>query len=479
MTSLSELKSVPVFEIPVEKIAVIDRARKDLGNIGELAEKLKSEGQIQAGCVRQVREDDIKDYGLDPVKTPYILVAGGRRYAAACLAGLDTFKAEFLEDLPPLRQKIIELEENLGRKDYTWDELAHLRAEIHEWRKLEAAERGEKWGVQDTGEIIGNPASVSRAIKLSEALKEDPSLKSAGSERAAMRILDMRAHLKRQEEKLARTRPSDLRDVVVTAQAQDWLRKQPSSSVDLYLSDLPYGYGYHSLARKDIPKSGTYSTDYDDSEGVTLDLFADVVPEILRITKDSGWIVIFMAESNAVILRDLFETCCGTHFEYGETIYEQVEGGDWIKHMPTACTAGEPGCTFVRAEVPSWIWFRPNSINKSRFPELHAKNFYEPILVFNRGSGKLYKHQDECPNVLVYDAEYGVERVHANQKPRALARELVQRFTMPGEVVMDSFFGSGNLLAGAAEVHRRILGCDSAELMLEPALANIGNFYER
>jgi DNA modification methylase len=95
----------------------------------------------------------------------------------------------------------------------------------------------------------------------------------------------------------------------------------------------------------------------------------------------------------------------------------------------------------------------------------------------NRGEARLYKHQDECPNVLVYDAEYGTERIHANQKPIALAAEIVQRCSLPGEVVADSFFGSGNLLAGAAQHHRVIRGCDSAPLMLEPALANISNYY--
>jgi DNA modification methylase len=146
--------------------------------------------------------------------------------------------------------------------------------------------------------------------------------------------------------------------------------------------------------------------------------------------------------------------------------------------LPTTCGYQDgQDCKFLRAEVPSWIWYRPNSRNPGRLPERHAKNFYEPILVVNRGEARLYKHQDECPNVLVYDAEYGTERIHANQKPIALAAEIVQRCSLPGEVVADSFFGSGNLLAGAAQHHRVIRGCDSAPLMLEPALANISNYY--
>jgi DNA modification methylase len=471
-------EKVPTFYIPVEQIAVIDRGRKDLGNLAELAEKIKKDGQITAGVVRSVRVDDVRDYGVDPEKTPYILVAGGRRFAAVCLAGLDVYKAEDWGDLPPLRQKIVELEENLGRKDLEWDEQQAIRADIHEYMKLEAAERGEKWGLADTAEATGESTmAISRAVRLTEEIRKDPSLLNAGSMKAAVRQIEFREHLERQESKLARDAVKKLKDAIVTADARIWLRKQSTASVDLLLTDMPYGYDYHSLARKDSPDS--YSTDYDDSEGVTLDLFTDVVPEFIRITKDAGWICLFMAESNTGFLRDLVESCCATHYEYGEIIWQQKDGGDWEKHMPTKCNDSAVGgpCSFLRAEVPSWLWYRPNSRNPGRLPERHAKNFYEPILVFNRGSARLYKHQDECPNVLVYDAEYGDARIHANQKPRALAAELVQRFTLPGEVVVDPFFGSGNLLAGAAEFHRVIRGCDSASLMLAPALSNISNFY--
>lgn len=473
------------YYIPVEKIAVIDRGRRNLGDLADLAASLKANGQIQAGVVREAMKAD-EDEGVDPSQTPWILVAGGRRYAAACLAGLDMFKAENLGDLPPLEQKVLEIEENLGRKDLEWDELTAMRAEVHRLRTQQAEEAGEKWSLADTAQEIGQTAgNLSKDVRLDEELQKDPTLKGAGSKKAAIRIIEFREHLARQEMKMGRGLSTALRSAVVTADASDWWRAQATGSIDLCLSDFPYAYDYHSLARKDSPD--TYSTDYDDSEAVNFDLFIDIVPEIIRTTKVTGWLAIFMAESNQGMLRDLFESCCATHFSYG-TIEYVVKDGEWTKVMPEWCSAvgvGAPNsdvntlapCKFLRAEVPSWIWYRPNSRNPGRLPERHAKNFYEPILVVNRGEARLYKHQDECPNVLVHDAEYGVERIHANQKPMSLAEDIVQRCSLPGEVVADSFFGSGNLLAGAAKHSRSIRGCDSAVLMLEPALANISNYY--
>lgn len=484
--SIDDLKFVPVYQIPIEQIAVIDRGRKEYGSLEGLVESIKANGQITPGTVRRATEAD-SDEGVDPTKTPWVLVAGGRRYAACALAGADAFKAEDYGELPELRRRIVELEENLHRKELEWYEEDAMRKEIHELRKLEAAEAGEKWGLADTAQVLGEGINtVSRALRVAEAIEADPSLRGAGSRKAAIRTIEFREHLARQELKIGRDLTRTLRSSVVTADAADWLRKQNTASIDLFLSDFPYAYDYHSLARKDSPSS--YSTDYDDTPEVNFDLFIDIVPKIIRATKPTGWLCIFMAESNQPFLKELFETCCTVHLEYGDIKYHCNEDGEWEKIMPTECKAVQIGsprsdvntiakCSFLRAEVPSWIWYRPNSRNPGRLPERHAKNFYEPILVINRGEARLYKHQDECPNVLVYDAEYGSERIHANQKPLALARELVQRFTLPGEVVADSFFGSGNLLAGAAELSRSIRGCDSAPLMLEPALANISDHY--
>lgn len=477
MSSSAELQEVPVYLIPIEQIAVIDRGRKEYGQLEGLVESIKLNGQITPGTVRRAVPSD-SDEGIDLERTPWVLVAGGRRYAACALAGMDSFKAEDYGEIPELRRRIVELEENLHRKDLEWWEDDAMRKEIHELRKLEAAEQGQKWGLADTAQVLGEGVNtVSRALRVAEAIEADPTLRGAGSRKAAIRTIEFREHLARQELKLGHGKIQELRKAVVTADAAEWLRVMGTASVDLYLSDWPYAYDYHSLARKDSPDS--YSTDYDDTPEVNFDLFIDIVPEVIRVTKPTGWLCVFMAESNAPFVKELFESCCTTHYEYGEIIWEQSENGEWVKHMPERCSqAGALGvCSFIRAEVPSWIWFRPNSRNPGRLPERHAKNFYEPILVFNRGEGRLYKHQDECPNVLVYDAEYGAERIHSNQKPIGLARDIVQRCSLPGEVVADSFFGSGNLLAGAADLSRPIRGCDSAALMLEPALANISNYY--
>lgn len=469
---------VSLHEIPVENIQVLARQRKDLGSLQDLIGSMGTEGQLQPGMVRPVTQDDIDTEGADPA-IPWVLVAGERRFRSVIMAGLPTYLAINRGELPKLDQKVYELTENLFRKPMNWDEEANARREIHELRVQSAALRGEKWTLADTArELGGSGATISRDIQVAKAIEADPTLKNAGSKKAAVRVIEFREHLARQTLQLSRAPNARLTELLVCADARQWIRTLGTGCASAVITDFPYGGDFTTSGMK--RKAGETSlSDYDDSEAVTLDLFVDMVPQLLRITKHEGWIATFMSESNYEYLRELFETCCTTHFEYGKVEYVQLPNGDWRKLMPEECSAHEPNkrCLFPRAEVPGWIWYRPNSQNPSRVPEWHAKNYHEHILVVNRGGGRLYKHQNECPTVLMYDADYGNERLHQMQKPRAIGRELALRLTMPGELVVDPFMGSGNLLAGATEVQRQIQGSENNPLAYELVISNVSKFY--
>lgn len=461
-------------EIPIYQIAVLDRQRKDLGDIDALAENIRVNGQIQAGVVRQVTPADIAE-GIDPKATPYVLVAGGRRYAACLLAGLETYRADDFGELSPLRQKVLELEENLNRKNLNWDEEVLLKERIHTLKSEIAAETKDKWTQTDTAKELGETvANTSRDLKLARAIREDPSLRTAPTKLSAVRVVDLREKLAEKARHAESAPTGKAMQVLTIGDSRQWLPNLPTACVDLVLTDPPYGMDYFTAGSKG-PGS---SVEFDDSEATTSDLLLNVVPELIRVTKPSGWMCLFMNETGYEPLKELFETCCATHFEYGEVIWQQEDNGDWIKLMPTRCVAAEDGrpCQFLRTEVPGWIWFRPNSQNPTRLPERHAKNFYERLLVVNRGQARLMLTQDECPNVLVHEAEYGGERVHSHQKPIKLATDLVRRFTQPGDLVIDPFFGSGNLLAGAASVQRKIRGCEQNPLLLEHAVTRTAVF---
>ncbi|GHV53891.1 chromosome partitioning protein ParB [Spirochaetia bacterium] len=101
-------------QIPIEDIIVKKRIRKDLGDIGALADSLKKFGQISPIMVSKKN----------------VLIAGGRRLEAAKSLGWRTINA-VIADIPGSLSKLeYEVEENRQRRDFTPEELTEAAKKI-------------------------------------------------------------------------------------------------------------------------------------------------------------------------------------------------------------------------------------------------------------------------------------------------------------------------------------------------------------
>lgn len=458
--------------IPVEDIAVVDRGRKDMGDLIALAKDIAENDQITPGTVRHATEDDLALYGVDPTVTRYILVAGERRYRACILAGKDTYKAEDRGVMTPLQQKIVELQENLNRKDLTWAEEVLLKDEIHQLRLAEASEAGGTFTQKDlAAELKETPANTSRDLKLAQALKADPSLAKASSKGSAVRQLEYSKAIETRTANINRTPMIRVRERLVTADMRDFVRTLDTDSVDLCFTDFPFGIDYKF-------EPGDKSA-YADSQDALHDLLTDIVPEIFRVTKPTGWLALMMGSTNYEYLANLISSCCTTHCDYFDGWWEQSPSGDWIWQMKAQCRSTPKDgstCRHAAPEDPEWLWFRPNSRNPSMWPEKHAQNQYEKICVVNMGEAVMIRKN--LGNVLVYDAIYE-DRIHEMQRPHGLCLDVVSRLTVGGERVLDLCYGSGSALAAAAELQRDFIGCDKNQENLAPALMFVAEHFEK
>lgn len=422
--------------VQLRELFVGPRQRKDYGQdeMAMLSRDLDENGQITAITVRPPNPEDRESEDYDG--EPWVLVAGGRRVMAAAMLGWESLEGYAREEMSELTHRVLELHENLKRKDMTWQEQVDAKSEIVRLRRMENPNITNAEIAKELGE---SSATFSRDLATAEVIKENPGLRKATSKHTALsagKVLqghkerETRAGVAAEQESPA----GPLEERIVTADAVTYVRELPEDSIDLALLDGPYGYNFWKLGQKQA-KGETHLSQYDDSPETVGILYRNLMPELQRALRPTGWLVMF----------------CGM-----ET---------WIFLSEQAKALG------LHPEPFPWIWYRPNSRNQPRHPHLHAKNMAELIFVCNMGKATILK--TPAPSVLVHDADYGTARVHANEKPIPLYVELVERLTHAGDSVLDCFYGSGNSLAAAASKGRVPYGCDSNPEVLPYALGRI------
>ena len=479
-------------KIPISSIAIINRQRQemDLPELQKLAnsilmvEKIRGEGNglIHPINVRPTRDDDVYDQGYNvaelrgqKVMQPWVLVTGGRRTAAHALLNRTEIEARNFEDLDPLDREIVELDENLARKNLTWQEELAAKARIHELRGKQAAARGEVQPQKETAKELGEtPANLSRDLQLHNLMKTDPSLKKASSKKAAIRAAQHKVDIAQRVVALSQNSIQDIGKKLVTMDMRDFVRLLPDKSVDLHFPDFPFGIDYD----KSRPDRDNAKGIYEDSPEGLKDLLTDVVPHLVRSLKPTGWIAAMMGFTNYQYMAGLFRTACATHAGYADCEINDV--GEFVrKPGKDYCNAAplnmRSTCRFLEVEELPWIWYRPNSRQPSLWPEKHANNTYEMICVVNGGQAKLVR--TNVPNVLAIDAVY-TNRIHEMQRPHELCKEVISRLTVTGETVVDVCFGSGQHLAAAADLARDFKGCDINPANRGSALVNVAQYYK-
>jgi DNA modification methylase len=169
--------------IPIDNIKVENRAREEFGNLEELVESLLRYGFIHPIALDKDRK----------------LVAGGRRFAS--LNRIWKNRVKHLgnqEDIHPTMVRFLEsgnlelgkhytsiesenvahlsemeLEENVRRKAFTWKEEIIAIARIHHKKKKTAVQNKDRWGVRETGRVLGvSHASVGYALQLYACLQD-------------------------------------------------------------------------------------------------------------------------------------------------------------------------------------------------------------------------------------------------------------------------------------------------------------------
>lgn len=207
----------------------------------------------------------------------------------------------------------------------------------------------------------------------------------------------------------------NLIDTITCIDCIEGLKKVQDNSVDLILTDPPYGIS-REINIKGKRMGSTAVLDFNFGQW---DKFEKKWIDV-ALKKTRGWFISFCAKKDIGIYWDLLE-----------------------KNK------------FIAIDVV--VWHKPDPLPfnaKSRFV-----NAWEAIVLGKRpGATWNSKYQ---PNVLTYQAPKNGERIHPTQKPLKLIEKLIELTTETGDIVLDPFMGSGTTAVACKLLGRHYIGFDT------------------
>ena len=453
------IKPLKVEEIDIETIYVPHRDRKAMGNISELASVIEEEGLINPITVKVYQGSE--EMGK-AVNFKHSLLAGERRLKAVEELGWTKVMANiYPKDLTDLEIRVIELSENINRKNFEWVEEVTLKARIHETLEELAGEKkggGDKWeghSQADTAKILGEtPATLSIDLKLKRAIEVIPELGEAKDKKEAHKMLasledELKARkvAKRIEEGKEKLGESGVKKKLVGSYILgDFLKKSEdiqTGTVDLVELDPPFAIG---LKRK---KKDVNIVKADSYEEVDPKAYPEFMKQVLkvswRIMSPDSWIVVWFGPE-----------------PWFQSIYEwMTEVGFKTRRIPGIWSKGPPGQTLS--------------------PSTALGNTYEMFFYGRKGSPELNKSGRS--NEFRYKPVISQEKSHITEKPIDMYMDLVSTFCPPGSLACIPFLGSGNCILGAHDVGVDAFGYDKSEshrsrYVIKVKVGEPGNFHE-
>jgi DNA modification methylase len=382
--------------------------------------------------VAEIRES-FRVYGqLQPVilERDFTLVDGMHRLAAARELKMPTIGAVFRDETDRIFLREIELEANIRRAEMVWQDRERAIAELHRMRTA----ANPNWGQMQTQQLAGlkRPDDVSQAIKLTRMMELFPEIAKAKSKNQALSWANAKAKhaLRVYEVKENASDYSQIEERLILGDSVEVIKEIPDESFNAIVTDPPFGIDYD---RRSEGQEGSL-TSYKDDEESYLRLLS-MAPDMHRVLKRDGWLIWFL-------------------------------GVSWYERVKTVFRS----TGFLVDEIPI-IWDRSDGRSFTSRPDRYFGRGYDIALHCIKGDPQIVVRGRS--NVLRIPPVEADEREYLVERPIQLYEELINRLTVPNEIVADFFVGSGSCLAAAAKLRRNFFGVEQDPIRRAGAIKKI------
>lgn len=435
-------------KIPITSIRVNQRARK-IDETSESFEDIVSSID-RWGQLTPITVNEAQDVGAK-ITHQYKLICGERRLRAMMSLGKTHIEAYILNVSSEIALDIYQLEENLCRLDFTWQERIMARSRLfYKMREADKAMTQEQFA----DKMNMSTGKLSQELELFDACLTFPTIMAQDKVGRAAEELRRLQIAEVAEEKLRRFKDKEridgddnngittadrqlstitgkelvplhgLSTTIIYDDALTFLYSLTNNSVDCICTDPPFGIDISNLREGHGAKPDVYDKDYDDSVDAWDNLIIPCIQEFARVLKSGAHLYLF----------------------FGIEMYQRISN--------LLVTDG-----FTVNKVPL-IWHRTGQGSAACQPKYLPASSYQAIIhAFAPGSRRILSVQGRS-NILSHNAVPHNEKTHPMEIPVSVYQDLMERSTSPGDLIIDPFCGTGNSLLAARNLECRVLGAE-------------------
>lgn len=461
------MKFLPIEKCKIEDIIIGDRARLNVGDVTSLANSIDMVGQLSPILIDENN----------------VLIAGLHRIEAMKKLKKDYIEARKIKGLSKDNYLLIELLDNMDRKDFRWDEEIELKYKLHQHWTAAAHKAGKSWGYRETSKQLRcSLGGLSTDLAFAEALKVFPILKeqvtksrakeaykALGAQAEALQrmdnftdeeknrlaalqsgnieipkkntvadeVVEKQNELNDQIESVEETKhitstTQQIQVIYVAENYKTFLDKIPTNSVGMVELDPPYAINFNENYGK-TSKIPSKATDWTEKE--LYEFYFNYLPAIYEKMLDASWVLCWTGKEHFLKIQKIAE----------EVGFTTQAPGAWVK---LGGSTNQP----KRNMISNW----------------------EMFLLFRKGNAQF--NTSSFLSAVTVPTVSASQRIHQWEKPIELYDKCIKSMGKPGTIFLSPFAGSGNCLISAAKAQMMPIGCDKSQKYIPQFYQRLENY---
>lgn len=487
----------------IANIIVPERYRIDYGDqeFEELKDSLYRYGLIQPVVLNQSGE----------------LVAGGRRLRAATELGWTEIAVFYKETMTEDERLELELEENVRRKDTTWQENALQIRKIHFMKSRRSALEGTKWTQERTGVMFGvTQGWVAQVLPVAEILSVDRNspLWKCDSMNEAYKLL--MAQRETEAKTLLAKESLGLGDVLPAAALTQPINQGKSSVVSNELLAALGSMDLSTLAAPQTPAidvTSLLATNGNEAPTPEVKVLDTTKPkeklvidlgkyiwhgnslDILKAAPEECVDHILTDPPYAIDMDNLQQENHGMNIEMTRAEHQVDENISYLEALIPLCfkVLRDKGFCVIFCDAMHWRWlldlavkagFRAQrwpyvwckTMGQNGAPGYNATKCTEFALMLRKGNATLCEHMNQNWNLFgkgPEDQMFG----HPFAKPLELWAKFVNSISRQGQVLLDMNVGCGSMVGACIKTGRAWRAVETNAAHVGELMTNVSKLY--